>query len=83
MSQGLSAAARRARRVAIFGGSFDPVHAAHIACAKLALEHARVDHIVFVPAARSPLKAQGPTASGPERVAMLETSLRDMPQCSV
>lgn len=82
MSIGLSQSARRARRLALFGGSFDPVHAAHLACARLALEHGDVDHVVFIPAARSPLKAQGPTASGPERIAMLETALEGMEHCS-
>ncbi len=82
MSQGLSLAARRARSIALFGGSFDPVHSAHLACARLALEHGSVDHVVFIPAARSPLKAQGPTASGPERLAMLETAIAGAPAWS-
>jgi nicotinate-nucleotide adenylyltransferase len=57
----------------LVGGSFDPVHEAHV---RLADEARRLalggrGEIVFVPASRSPHKAQGPSASDEERVEML------------
>ncbi len=83
MNTPISDAALRAKRPALYGGSFDPVHAGHLFCARMALEHGGFDHVVFVPAARSPLKASGPSASGPERVAMLEQAVAGDPRFSV
>lgn len=66
-----------ARTVLLFGGTFDPPHMAHTA---LAISAAlRVDPnawLVFVPAAQSPLKSEGPVASDHDRVRMLELALR-------
>ncbi|MFI4897302.1 MAG: nicotinate-nicotinamide nucleotide adenylyltransferase [Phycisphaerales bacterium JB059] len=57
----------------LVGGSFDPVHEAHVRLSdearRLALEGR--GEIVFVPASRSPHKALGPRASDRERVEML------------
>jgi nicotinate-nucleotide adenylyltransferase len=39
-----------ARRIGIFGGSFDPVHNAHVALAKLALDELALDQLLWVPA---------------------------------
>ncbi|OWT55746.1 nicotinate (nicotinamide) nucleotide adenylyltransferase [Candidimonas nitroreducens] len=49
------------RRVGLLGGSFDPVHLAHIALARAACEHLRLDELQLIPAAdpwqRPPLAA--------------------------
>jgi nicotinate-nucleotide adenylyltransferase len=64
------------RRVAFFGGSFDPPHRGHLELADAVVEEARLDRLFFVPAARNPLKALGPRAPGSVRVAMLEAAIR-------
>lgn len=74
----LSEQAGRARLRLFFGGSFDPPHIAHtrlpaLAMAILGTEPAR---LVYVPAARSPLKA-GSHATEPHRLAMLHLALED------
>ncbi len=74
---------RAAPRLGIFGGTFDPVHAGHLIVAQDILERAGLDHIVFVPAARNPLKAEGPLASGADRAEMLRAALRGMENFSV
>jgi len=63
-------------RIAIFGGSFDPVHLGHLAMATTARERLALDGVVFMPCAVSPFKS-GTVASGPQRLAMLEAAIRD------
>lgn len=43
-------------RVAVFGGSFDPVHTQHVAVAKAAVESLRLDKIFIMPAFAPPHK---------------------------
>lgn len=63
-------------RIAIFGGSFDPVHRGHLAMAATARERLALDRVIFMPCAASPLKS-GTVASGPERLGMLEAAIRE------
>jgi len=50
-------AAERGRSVALFGGTFDPVHAGHIAVAKAALRRFHLGAVHFIPSARPPHKS--------------------------
>ncbi|MBE0535307.1 MAG: nicotinate (nicotinamide) nucleotide adenylyltransferase [Phycisphaerae bacterium] len=59
------------QRQLLFGGTFDPVHAGHIAVAEFAAAQLRADDVVFIPAKRSPHKHVDPVASGDQRLAML------------
>ncbi len=70
-------------RLGVFGGTFDPVHVGHLAIALAALESAKLDRMVFVPARRSPLKDREPSASAADRFAMLEAATRDEPRFAV
>lgn len=63
-------------RIALFGGSFDPVHEGHLEIARRAVEALALDQVRFLPARRSPHKEQGPQASDDERLAMLKLALR-------
>jgi nicotinate-nucleotide adenylyltransferase len=63
-------------RLAIFGGSFDPVHRGHLAMAAAARERLALDGVIFVPCAVSPFKS-GTVASGPQRRVMLETAIAE------
>ena len=63
------------RRVALFGGSFDPVHLGHVAIARAAVAQAGLDRVIFLPARQSPLKSVGPEASGAMREEMLRAAL--------
>ncbi len=58
-------------KLAVFGGSFDPVHRGHAAMVDMLLERDLADEIIMLPAARSPFK-QGHSAAGEHRLAMLE-----------
>lgn len=64
--------------VLMFGGSFDPPHAAHIELARTARGTlcGTEGWLVYVPAARSPHKATGPAASDAQRLDMLRLALQ-------
>jgi len=65
------------RKIALFGGTFDPVHLGHTAVAAAAAEHIGAEKIVFIPAKRSPLKDSFPEASGDDRLAMITLAIAD------
>lgn len=71
------------RRVLVFGGTFDPPHRAHLELPPLARDRMGMDWVVYVPAARSPHKAQSPGATGADRVRMLELGLEGVERVSV
>lgn len=63
-------------RLGIFGGTFDPVHLGHLLLARDALEQCRLDAVLFIPCAQSPLKSQRALAGDAARVAMLKAALK-------
>ena len=70
-------------RLAIFGGTFDPVHRAHLAVAEEALRRFDLSKVLFIPAARPPHKS-GVTRAGYEhRVRMLEIACQGRPEFEV
>ena len=44
------------KKIAIYGGTFDPVHHAHLILARQAIEALGLNKVILVPAAISPLK---------------------------
>lgn len=46
------------RSVALFGGTFDPIHSGHIAVAQAAQKRFHLDAIYFIPSSRPPHKAK-------------------------
>lgn len=69
-------------KIALYGGSFDPVHHAHLGVARAALA-AGIDEVVFIPAANAPLKTTDPGASDVDRLQMLKIALSGQEGCSV
>ncbi len=67
-------------RVALFGGSFDPIHSGHLACARAALDEGWVERIDFVVTARPPHKPERTFAPALARYAMVELALLDEPR---
>lgn len=63
--------------LALFGGTFDPVHAGHLDLVALARKSCRLDRVCFIPCARSPFKAGAPLASPAQRLAMLALAIAD------
>src|ERR1700689_2103737 len=59
-------------RTALFGGTFDPIHNAHIEIARAAADRFDLAKILFVPAGNPPHKPGGASASWEDRVRMVE-----------
>lgn len=64
--------------VALYGGSFDPVHIGHLRIAEDIREYYRLEKIIFIPAYHSPLKP-GSRASAVDRLEMLKRSIEINP----
>ena len=63
-------------RTGILGGSFDPVHNAHIAVARAVRESLELDRVLLMPNNAAPYKKSFATPS--ERLRMLELALKDV-----
>ena len=63
------------RRIALFGGTFDPIHLGHTTVAAAAIEFIGAEGIVFVPAKCSPLKDRLPEASDSDRLQMIALAI--------
>lgn len=66
-------------RLGIFGGTFDPVHLAHLRCAEEARETLHLDRVLFIPAAAPPHKRHRPVAPAAHRLAMLRRAVAGHP----
>ena len=66
-------------RLGIFGGSFDPVHNAHVALARIALAALQLDQLLWVPAGQPWQKSRHLTSAA-DRLAMLRLVLADEPR---
>ncbi len=76
--------------VILVGGTFDPPHRGHVELPQRVREEVEAEQgcrggawLVYVPAARSPHKAQGPAASGRDRLDMLAIALRGVERAAV
>jgi nicotinate-nucleotide adenylyltransferase len=65
--------------IGIFGGTFDPIHVAHLRAAEEARETLDLDEVRFVPAADPPHKDGEHVTPAPHRLAMLTLALADAP----
>jgi nicotinate-nucleotide adenylyltransferase len=62
-------------RLGLFGGTFDPVHYAHLLLAERCREQCRLDRVVFVPSAVPPHKRGQELTPGPARIEMLQLAI--------
>jgi nicotinate-nucleotide adenylyltransferase len=79
----LTAGNKKLRKIGIYGGTFDPVHHAHLILARDALETLDLDQVILIPAAMSPLKKAAPIARGELRLAMLRAAIKSEPRFAV
>lgn len=68
------------QRIGVFGGTFDPVHNAHLDVARAALTHAHLDRVFFMVAARPPHKQEDTVATPEQRYQMVKRAVADQPK---
>ncbi|HVR84192.1 MAG TPA: nicotinate-nucleotide adenylyltransferase [Planctomycetota bacterium] len=66
-------------RLGLLGGSFNPIHHGHLVTAIRAAEAARLDRVLVIPAAVSPLKPARGLASAGDRWGLLKKAIRGNP----
>jgi nicotinate-nucleotide adenylyltransferase len=70
-------------RVAVFGGSFNPIHYGHLLLADEVLEQLGLDRVLFVPAAQPPHKVPSSLAPAADRYRMVELAVAGHPGFAV
>ena len=68
------------KRVALYGGTFDPVHAGHIAVARELLRLLALDEVLFIPAFVAPHKRGLAVTPALQRYAMLALATQGEPR---
>ena len=63
----------------VFGGTFDPIHHAHLAVAEAALDDLRLADVTFIPAGHPPHKVDRVISQAADRLAMVEAAIADNP----
>ena len=71
------------RRLGIMGGTFDPIHIGHLACAEQAREAFGLDAVVFIPTGNPAFKRDRAVTSGADRLAMCALAVRPNPHFDV
>lgn len=66
------------KRIGVLGGTFDPVHLGHIHLALDALKEMDLDRVIFIPAWLQPFKQDRDTASGRDRLAMIDAAIEGL-----
>ena len=56
--------------IALFGGTFDPIHAGHVQAARAAAHEFRLDRVLFIPTGKPPHKHGDRLTPFPQRYAM-------------
>ena len=67
-------------KIALFGGTFDPVHIGHLKAARAASRCFDLDRVLFVPCGKPPHKLRNHVTSYPHRFAMVALAARGEPK---
>ena len=71
------------KRIALYGGTFDPVHLGHLEIARTVCELFEIERVVFVPAQVAPHKLGRPVTPPVHRYAMLALATQHDPQLMI
>ena len=72
-----------AQRIALYGGTFDPVHAGHLEIARRVAEVFDIETVLFIPAQMAPHKLGRPVTEPIHRYAMLALATQDDPRLRI
>ncbi len=70
-------------KVALFGGSFDPVHSEHVRLAEAAITELGLDLLLVMPSYVAPHKSAGSVADGKKRLRMCQIAFSSLPKTEV
>lgn len=68
------------QRICLFGGTFDPIHSAHLRIAREAVERFSLKRVLFVPAGTPPHKAGTGMTSYEDRFRMVQLACKPYPE---
>lgn len=71
------------KRIALYGGTFDPIHLGHLEIARKVLELFEIEKVLFVPAQVAPHKVGRSVTEPIHRYAMLALATQHDPQLSI
>lgn len=74
---------RAGKRICLFGGTFDPIHNAHLQMAEEAIRKFELDRVVFVPAGNPPHKDAQGVAPYRDRLEMVQLACAGNPKFEV
>ena len=80
---GLSVERCALKKIAIYGGTFDPIHHGHLIVAREALEKLGAEQVIFIPARVSPLRKTAPVARDEVRLLMIKAAIESEPGFAV
>ena len=79
---GVSPVPTAARRIGVFGGAFDPPHAAHVALVQAAVADLQLDELLLIPTGQAWHKAR-PLSPAHHRLAMAQLAFASLPRVVV
>jgi nicotinate-nucleotide adenylyltransferase len=62
-------------RIGVFGGTFDPIHLAHLRMAQAFADELALDQVLLIPAGQPYHRARGARASGEQRLEMVRLAI--------
>jgi len=70
-------------KIALFGGTFDPIHHGHLILAREAVEQLKLDRLIFIPNTISPHKMERDTAPAELRLEIVRAAINGEPRFDV
>ncbi|HZK57950.1 MAG TPA: nicotinate-nucleotide adenylyltransferase [Clostridia bacterium] len=70
-------------RIGIMGGTFDPIHYAHLFIAQIALDGLNLDKILFIPTGKPPHKRENIITDACKRIDMLKLAIKSNPKFNI
>src|SRR5918994_5497946 len=71
------------QRIALYGGTFDPVHVGHLEIARKVSQLFEIERVLFIPAQVAPHKVGRPVTEPIHRYAMLALATQNDPRLSI